>query len=281
MKERTLMSENGPALQWLGTSGFRIEHAGGVTLVDPFLARNRRATPVQVLKPADMADADHVFVSHGHHDHLFDVPLIVEASHALVYCSRVSARTLARRGVPRSRIVELAGGENLGLDDFGVEVTACRHSTVDLKLMLRAAPGLLGVLPRLLVEEVTMPAGPMLAFRFLIGGVSILHLGSMCGTSEAQALGAAAGTDIFLAPLRGRSDICELAADVAEAIRPAMVVPQHHDDFMPPLSPPVDPEPFRRLVEKRLPDCVYYEPEMNLKFNALELLGGSTSGGKK
>ena len=268
------MPDGGPVLEWLGTSGFRFEHSGCVTLVDPFLTRNRRAMPVQELTPADMADADHVFVSHGHQDHLSDVPAILEVSKARAYCTAVSARTLARRGVPRSRIVELEGGEVLELDGLRVEVAECRHSTVDLKLMLKAAPRLLRVIPRLLVEEVTVPAGPLLAFRFGFGEVSVLHLGSMCSPAEAKGFSARvrARTDIFLAPLRGRSDICELAASVTEAVRPRAVVPQHHDNFMPPLSPPVDPEPFRRLVEERLPDCVYYEAVMNEAVEALEIL---------
>lgn len=266
------MPDAGAVLEWLGTAGFRMTHGGSVILIDPFLTRNERAKPVQELTPGDMADADHVFVSHGHQDHLSDVPEILGGSQARVYCSAVSARTLVRKGVPRTRIVELAGGEALELDGFGVDVAACRHSTVDLKLMLKAAPGLLRVIPRLLVDEVTMPAGPVLAFRFRLGEVSVLHMGSMCGTAEARALGAAAPSDIFLVPLRGRSDICELAAEVTEALHPGAVVPQHHDDFMPPLSPPVDPEPFRRLVEKRLPDCVYYEAVMNRAFDALDIL---------
>jgi len=59
---------------WLGHSGFRIEIAGEVLLVDPWLTGNpmfpedRRADAV--------AGATHILLSHGHGDHGGDVPTL-------------------------------------------------------------------------------------------------------------------------------------------------------------------------------------------------------------
>jgi len=59
---------------WLGHSGFRIEIAGQVLLVDPWLTgnpmfpENRRAEAV--------AGATHILLSHGHGDHAADAPTL-------------------------------------------------------------------------------------------------------------------------------------------------------------------------------------------------------------
>src|SRR5450756_1500208 len=79
-----------PVFQWLGTAGFRITCGDKVILIDPYLTRNERARPVQELRPADMADADYIFLSHGHFDHIADVPEIMETTDAEVYCSPVT-----------------------------------------------------------------------------------------------------------------------------------------------------------------------------------------------
>lgn len=266
-----------PTLQWLGTAGFRITVGGRVILIDPFLTRNDRAVPRQPLGPSDMADADYVFVSHGHHDHLGDVPAVVEASGAAVFCSGVAAQTLKRRGVPDDKLCRLSGGEELRFEGFGVRVAACEHSKADLKLMISAAPRMLKSLPGMFVEGLTMPGGPLLVFRLDLGGLTVTHMGSLCrppAGSDARAL-VLERPDALLVPLRGRSDIAYLAADLVLELRPRAVIPQHHDNFMPPLSPPVDVASFRSLVAEKAPDCICYEAVMNVEFGARELFGNS------
>lgn len=55
---------------WLGHSGFRIEFAGQVLLVDPWLAGNPMFEGHD--RAAAIAGATHVLVSHGHGDHSGD-----------------------------------------------------------------------------------------------------------------------------------------------------------------------------------------------------------------
>ncbi len=261
--------------QWLGTAGFRIEHAGKVILIDPYLTRNERARPAQSLRPADMSDADLIFLSHGHFDHIFDVPAIVEASGAGVYCSKVASETLGRMGVDRSNINELAGGESLDFGTFAVEVTPSKHIRFDARLVLSTLPGALRD-GRSLRALRHMPAGPVLVSSFVFGELRVTHMGSLgLSPEKALALGLAKPrADILMPPLQGHTDICRRAALLTAALRPRAVVPQHFDDFFPPVSRMIDLEPFRREVGELLPSCVYYEPEMNRKFTAADVLDG-------
>jgi L-ascorbate metabolism protein UlaG (beta-lactamase superfamily) len=262
------------AFQWLGTAGFRIRHRRKVLLIDPYLTRNERATPLQRLSPADLADADFIFISHGHFDHLYDVPEIVEVSGATVHCNVTAAGTLRGRGVPGSRLKVVSGGESLDFGGFTVSVAPCRHIRFDAKLILNTVPGVLRDI-KVLKRFDRMPAGTVLTTAFHFEGLSVMHMGSMGLTPQGAAALGLGVPDILMLPLQGHSDICRRAAAVTAAVRPRVVIPQHHDDFCPPISRTIDLEPFRRTLAQLLPECSYYEPEMNREFTAAELLDGA------
>lgn len=263
----------GPVFQWLGTAGFRITYGDEVILIDPYLSRNEWARPVQGLSPADMADADYIFLSHGHFDHLADVPAIVEASGARVYCSDVAAATLVGKGVPESSITELYGGKALELDGFEVKTATCPHIRFDIKLLLKTVPRVVPEIRRLLPHVRGMPAGPVLIFTLQFEGLSVMHLGSL-GVTPAMARKVGLGpVDILMPPLQGHTDICRLAAELTRELAPRAVIPHHHDDFFPPISQSVDIEHFRQLVGQWLPDCAYYEPQINRTFSTSDVFG--------
>ena len=65
---------------WLGHSGFRIEIAGQVLLVDPWLSGNPMFPEARRAEAVD--GATHILVSHGHGDHAADALAISEATGA-------------------------------------------------------------------------------------------------------------------------------------------------------------------------------------------------------
>jgi L-ascorbate metabolism protein UlaG (beta-lactamase superfamily) len=269
----TVSASAGPVFQWLGTAGLKITHAGSTVLIDPYLTRNALARPFQPLRPRDFAGADAIFISHGHFDHLADVPAIVEASGASVYCSEVAARTLMAKGVPPSRLNPLAGGDSLDLECCAVRVATCSHIRFDARLVLTTLPRLLGRPRGLLRQTRGMPSGPVLIWNMTIGGVTLVHLGSLGLTPSAAREAGVSGPDILFPPLQGHTDICRLAADLTAAVRPRAVVPLHQDDFFPPVSQAVDVRPFKLLVAARVPDCAFYEPTINLEFGPGDVFG--------
>ena len=92
-------------ITWYGTAGFRIETGGRVLLIDPYLSRNAEARPVLPFGPEAVTEANEIFVSHGHFDHLADVPQIARQTGAKVYCSAEVARALHRQGVVDEQII--------------------------------------------------------------------------------------------------------------------------------------------------------------------------------
>lgn len=272
MEESLKMDE--PTFMWLGTAGFRIEFCGLVILIDPWLSRPPRAHPTQDLGPGDMADADFIFISHGHFDHLADVPAIAALSDARVYCSDVAAKTLARKGVPPAKIKALQCGDSLDLGAFSVDIETCRHIVFDHRLLLRTAPGVLREARGLLPQVTGMPSGPVLVYSFTFGDLKTTQLGSL-GLKPADLPGKKLPrADILFLPLQGHTDICILAAELTAAMAPRAIVPEHHDDFFPPVSRTVELAPFEHMVKRLLPECAYYEPRVNRKFTAEDVFAG-------
>ena len=73
-------------LTWFGTAGFRIKTSEHTILIDPYLSRNEEAKPEQPLESKDIHDGDLIFISHGHFDHILDVPEIASKTGARIYC---------------------------------------------------------------------------------------------------------------------------------------------------------------------------------------------------
>ena len=91
-------------LTWLGTAGFHIKTGDTTILIDPYLSRNEKAQPKQPQKPHDIHDGDLIFISHGHFDHILDVPEIAQRTEAMIYCGTGINDTLIQKGVKKELI---------------------------------------------------------------------------------------------------------------------------------------------------------------------------------
>ncbi len=114
-------------LTWLGHGSFRMRLPGGaVVLVDPWLADNP-SCPESFHDPGPV---DAILVTHGHFDHVADVPRIAAATGARVVCCFEVGAWLGRRGVAAESIVGMNLGGRVGVVP-GLDVTMVRadHSS--------------------------------------------------------------------------------------------------------------------------------------------------------
>lgn len=233
-------------LQWLGTAGFRFASRGRSILIDPYLSRNPDARPVQALRPEDLAPASHLLISHGHFDHLMDIPDIARATGAEVICSPEAARTLERLGLSRDRIRTVEeDGQAFNAGPFRAQAFYSTHVKFDLRLvaktLLRVGKDIFRIFP--LFKD--YPCGQVLSWRIEAEGKTIHFFGSGgAGAAELEKLKTLGSVDLLLVPLQGHSRICDIGLSMVQALDPAMVIPHHHDDFYPPLSRAVDIGPF-------------------------------------
>ncbi len=234
-------------LRWLGTAGFELISGTTSILIDPYFTRNPRSRPQQPLGPRDFPQARAVVLTHGHFDHSYDVPSIVELTGAPVFASPLVCRALAARSVPWNRLRPRWGGETDEVGPFRFTAVPARHVTFDIPLVLSTAWRCLPCLRELAgVSTTRYPCGQVLGWYIEAEGKRLFHMGSACLPRDLDA-----EVDVFMVPVQGRTDICEVAADLVRRVRPSVVIPHHHDDFFPPLSSYIDLDEFEAELRRK------------------------------
>ncbi|PBC70573.1 L-ascorbate metabolism protein UlaG (beta-lactamase superfamily) [Streptomyces sp. TLI_235] len=270
-------SHGDTVFRWLGTAGWRIESAGKNVLFDPYITRFdtglfkppfNSATPLTV--DGDLVDhhagtPDLILVSHGHWDHVNDVPHLAARSSAQVIGTATTCHLLRAMGVPASRLVVVKGGEVLEFGYCTVEVVASLHSRNAEHRYF--APGTLTAPPAAAPATIAdLPEGDTLAFRIRFGdGPSAFLMGA---------------SDFVARNLAGlRPDVAMVAVQSSTATHtyverlltaldgPRTVVPVHWDNFETPLAEPAVRDPgadldgFLARVRRHSPGTRLVVPE--------------------
>lgn len=241
-------------ITWWGTAGFKVKTGAQVFLIDPYLSRNNTARPKQPLVPSDISRADQIFVSHGHFDHIFDIPAIASQTGSKVYCCPVAANTLKQKGLKSDQVHGVPENNyTVALEGFRASAFFSQHVKFDRWLMVKTLARINLRIPRYLPLIKEYPVGQVLSWQFEIDGKVLQHFGSAGSTpQELERLGRQK-IDILLVPLQGHTRICDIALGYVQALQPRLVIPHHQDDFFPPISTYVDIRPFIKNVKRTCP----------------------------
>jgi L-ascorbate metabolism protein UlaG (beta-lactamase superfamily) len=110
-------------LTWFGHSAFRVEYAGAVIMLDPFIANPTFKGDVK----AAYAGATHVMLSHGHNDHIGSTVEICKATGALLIANPEVCDFLSAKGV--TNVSPFNHGGELHFDSFSVAYVPAWHSS--------------------------------------------------------------------------------------------------------------------------------------------------------
>ena len=108
----------GPTVEWFGCATFRVRVAGLTLFFDTYLDKAPGVPPAR-LAAADVHEADLLFISHAHFDHVLGADVIARATGALVVGNHEVAHLMAANGVPEAQVLPVSGGETV---DCGHEV---------------------------------------------------------------------------------------------------------------------------------------------------------------
>jgi L-ascorbate metabolism protein UlaG (beta-lactamase superfamily) len=282
----TPSGSSGVVLRWWGNNGWeiRVPSADGTrtktVLIDPWLTRFKTGTytkqgadpntPLSVdhalldryLDSGELR-ADHILVTHGHYDHLTDVPYLARKTGATVLGTETHLNLLAALGAPEDQLSLTTGGEYLGFDGYTIRVVRSLHSAVGGRSQVPfpgTRPGLdLGAghppgfpVPRTIRDLVE---GGTLAYQVTAAsGFSVLDLG---GSNYLEAELTGLRPDALLMPVGGGS-VADYAGRLLRALgSPRYVLPTHWDDFDYPLEAPAKDfgalETLRAAVAKASP----------------------------
>ena len=251
-------------LKWLGTAGFQVETGNQIFLIDPYLSRNPQSKPVQTLKPADIAGAGQIFVTHGHFDHLLDIPAIMSQCTTEIYCSEIAAASLLREGADGKCIHTVKeDGYSADFGGYKAEAFFSRHVKFDIPLVAKALWRMGTGFNRLSGMHKNYPEGQVLSWRFSMNGYTMHHFGSGGSTPEELQHLAGKPVDLLLVPLQGHTNICDIAFEYVRVLKPHVVIAHHQDDFYPPISTAVDIGPFTKAVKEKCPGTAVRTIEFN------------------
>jgi L-ascorbate metabolism protein UlaG (beta-lactamase superfamily) len=237
---------NGVRVIYLGTNGYQFEFKNHVLLVDPYFSRvdllsvalgariqpdsSRIADSMRHLAPK----VDGILITHGHFDHLLDVPIVMSRTHARLIASRSSIDLAKRAGASSGDAVTAGDVRRIG--PWKIRVLAASHDRLFGKVPFdQTAPQHSGP-PQRAGEWV---CGEPLAFLIEINGQRI-YIDS--GGTEAQ-LPPNVHVDLAIMGMALPDSRARLNAAL-ERLKPRYFLPSHQDDFFLPLSAGFQFEPL-------------------------------------
>lgn len=217
---------------FLGHSAFYLERGSFSALIDPFISNNPQAPwrLEAILAGQHLKTLSHIFVTHGHGDHIGDTVALARHFDALVIANYEIASYLGEQGL-KVHPMHVGGKRDF---DFGtVKLTPALHGS---SIQTEAGP-----------RDGGNPCG----FVISVGGVSLYHAGDTGLTMDMQLL-KESEIDLMLVPIGGNFTMdIEDAARAVSFVSPKQVVPMHYNTFG---LIQADPELFRAAVVSRCPE---------------------------
>ena len=237
-------------IKWFGTATMILSEGDHSLLFDPFVSMNPQ---VGVYSHEKAEKVDDVLITHGHFDHLVDVPDLIERYGQTVHCSETAAVTLMKKGVDSANINVIKPGDILELGPFTINVMEGKHIKFDLKLIRKTLFNRRVIKHRDNLKEIVssnrdFPEGEVLVFKIDVNGKTIIALGSM---NLAKKVNYPKGADLLILPFQGRSDINKYAIKFIKKLKPMSVYLHHFDDTFPPVSKEVNFKKFLKTMKRR------------------------------
>jgi L-ascorbate metabolism protein UlaG (beta-lactamase superfamily) len=231
-------SGNGVRVTYLGTNGYQFEFEGRALLVDPYFSRvdllrialgsrlqpdmHRVAEGMRHVAPR----ADVILVTHGHFDHLLDVPIVMSKTQGRLIASPSAVNLAKRAGAPSGDAVTAGDVRRIG--PWKIRVLPATHDRLFGKVPFNQRETRGSGPPQRPADWV---CGEPLAFLIEIGGQRI-YVDS--GGTPAQ-LPPQERVDLAILGMALPDSRARLPSAL-ERLQPRYFLPSHQDDFFRPLT---------------------------------------------
>ena len=205
-------------IRFLGHSAFELTEGDTRILIDPFLTGNPKAAV-----SADELEPTHIFLTHGHADHIGDTVDIAKRTNAKVVAIVELANELQEDGVENVSDPNIGGTVEFG--NVSVRLTPAWHTSTTPK------------------GTVNTPAGLVIK----VGDATVYHLGDTALFSDLQLVKARDGQiDVALMCIGGHYTMDRTdAVAAAQLVGANQIIPCHYNTF-PPIE--TDAEAFKNDV---------------------------------
>jgi L-ascorbate metabolism protein UlaG (beta-lactamase superfamily) len=278
-------------VEWFGCATFRVRVGGRTLFFDTYLDKAPGVPPAG-LTAAEVDEADVLFVSHAHFDHVLGADTIALRTGATVVGNYETARLMAANGVPAGQVLATAGGDTV---DCGGGVTVrslpALHSCLFAAGTTDSGASCLGDLgisaqdrrarQRAIFDLLPTLSAPMAAWFADVGsytsdsdGGQLAYLlespeGSLLvSASSGHWAGILGGLrpDVAILAAAGRPNVdgephqgslADFLVEQAELLGRPRVILCHHDPLLPPLLGAVDVADAERRLRALLGDDRY------------------------
>ena len=248
-------------ITWYGTASVLLEAEGEKLLFDPFVQLAGGSNP-NTLEDFP-SDAD-ICITHGHVDHLFFVPELLEKRDITVYGTKAVMDTLEGWVEDGSSLVQAEPGISWYIGNMRITMLKGKHTEFSLHTVLRKLfqPGLLRYFRNALFLAWAHPKfpekGETAAYQIEAEGKSILLLGSMALDKDTVY---PAGADLLILPFQGREDMTAAALEIVNKLKPRRILLDHFDNAFPPVSEEVDTRLFKKAMDQIYPEIKVVKPK--------------------
>lgn len=205
-------------IRFLGHAAFELTDGDTRVLIDPFLTGNPKAAV-----SADELEPTHIFLTHGHADHIGDTVALAKRTGAQVAAIVELASELQEDGVENISDPNIGGTIDFG--NVSVRLTPAWHTSTTPK------------------GTVNTPAGLVVK----MGGATIYHLGDTGLFSDLQLVKQRDDVDVALMCIGGHYTMDRIdAVAAADLIGAKQIIPCHYNTF-PPIE--TDVEAFKKDVK--------------------------------
>jgi L-ascorbate metabolism protein UlaG (beta-lactamase superfamily) len=193
---------SGVSLRWPGVAGWELLFDGRRVLIDPypsrlpvfdeegkFIADYPLASAVrkELVDEHLGARPELVLATHGHYDHLLEIPYVVEKHGSRVIGTETHRHLLTAQGVPPDNVVVASGGEHLDFHGFTVQVFRSLHSQFGAYGYF--APGTLTAPPSGPATISDLVEGGSLAYMVTVRDFSVLFMSGTANYVEREIAG--------------------------------------------------------------------------------------------
>ena len=252
-------------IKWFGTATISIDDGKTKLLFDPFVRMNKRVETTQI---DGFTGFDSVFVTHGHFDHIYSIPELVEIDRSVpVYCTETPKKTLSGRGVDESRLNLIRPGDVISVGDFRITVHKFKHIVFDPFYILTVVPKCTVFFPRLFWQAYMnkkMPEnGEIVAYEIENEGKKIFLTGSF---REDRTVEYPRDADLCIIANGGSVFVPEVTAHFISKYTPKRILVDHFDNAFPPVTRNVSVKRFKKTVNKNHPEIDFIVPEICEEF---------------
>jgi len=217
-------------LKFLGHSCFYLEEGSFKAIIDPFITGN----PQSPISKEEVGELTHIFVTHGHGDHLGDAVPIAKATGATIITNHEIGAYLGKFDV---QVHTMHIGGRIKMDFGTIKMTTALHGS------------------GITTEEGMICGGNPGGFVIEVNNKKIYHAGDTGLTLDMKLL-EEENIDIALIPIGGNftMDVKD-AVRAVEFIKPKIAIPMHYKTF-----PVINSDPYEFKEAVKTCDVVILNP---------------------